>query len=172
MQASTPSSVTTRRSCSQSSWTTTKRAIPLRFSVLAGEIVHHLRSCLDHIVWHFSNPAYRTDERKRRYIEFPDLKTRRVRVRFTQYQRKKKGITDPRVRKLILACQPYMRPILSSLFCLLFTTWTSQTNTGSLCCALRAEPSSFRRKSGGSIVQYRNRRSRCAVPRPRRRVQA
>jgi len=25
--------------------------VPLRFAVLAGEIVHHLRSCLDHIVW-------------------------------------------------------------------------------------------------------------------------
>jgi hypothetical protein len=30
--------------------------IPKRFGVLSGEIVHHLRSCLDHIVWHFSSP--------------------------------------------------------------------------------------------------------------------
>lgn len=28
--------------------------IPLRFSVLAGEVIHHLRACLDHVVWHFS----------------------------------------------------------------------------------------------------------------------
>jgi hypothetical protein len=26
-------------------------AIPLRFSVLAGEIIHHLRSSLDHLTW-------------------------------------------------------------------------------------------------------------------------
>lgn len=27
------------------------KAIPLRFSVLAGEIIHHLRSSLDHLIW-------------------------------------------------------------------------------------------------------------------------
>jgi hypothetical protein len=30
------------------------RVIPPRFGVLAGEIIHHFRSCFDHIVWHFS----------------------------------------------------------------------------------------------------------------------
>src|SRR6266700_1303769 len=29
--------------------------ISKRFSVLAGEVVHHFRSCLDHVVWHFSS---------------------------------------------------------------------------------------------------------------------
>lgn len=27
------------------------REVPIRFSILAGEIVHHLRSCLDHLIW-------------------------------------------------------------------------------------------------------------------------
>jgi hypothetical protein len=27
--------------------------IPPRFSVLAGEAVHHLRSCFDHVAWYF-----------------------------------------------------------------------------------------------------------------------
>src|ERR1700761_1924172 len=30
------------------------RKIPIRFSVLAGEIVHHLRSSLDHVAWQLS----------------------------------------------------------------------------------------------------------------------
>lgn len=28
------------------------RMVPPRCGVLAGEIIHHLRSCFDHIVWH------------------------------------------------------------------------------------------------------------------------
>src|ERR1700691_3819144 len=35
--------------------------IPKRFSVLTGEVVHHLRSCLDHIVWIFSHATARRD---------------------------------------------------------------------------------------------------------------
>src|SRR5438552_2785214 len=49
--------------------------IPPRFSVLAGEVVHHLRSCLDHIVWGMSDDASRFS-RNSRYIEFPILSTR------------------------------------------------------------------------------------------------
>jgi hypothetical protein len=41
--------------------------VPPRFSVLAGEIVHHLRSCFDHVTWNFSVGA--TPEHKR--IDFP-----------------------------------------------------------------------------------------------------
>src|ERR1700722_16550539 len=51
-----------------------RRTIPLRFSVLAGEIAHHLRSILDHIVWIFSDPIYR--EKHSVWIEFPILKSR------------------------------------------------------------------------------------------------
>src|SRR6266481_7650612 len=43
--------------------------IPKRFSVLSGEIIHHLRSCLDHIVWHFSSAHYRRGHANA--IEFP-----------------------------------------------------------------------------------------------------
>src|SRR6267142_5338043 len=47
------------------------RPVPLRFAVLAGEVVHHLRSILDHIVWQFSEPSYRQDPRNLKWIEFP-----------------------------------------------------------------------------------------------------
>src|SRR5579884_4057403 len=45
--------------------------IPKRFSVLAGEVAHHLRSCLDHIVWIFSNDSYRRERESS--IQFPVL---------------------------------------------------------------------------------------------------
>jgi len=44
------------------------KLVPKRFSVLAGEIVHHLRSSLDHIVWHFSSDDAR---KKPNGLEFP-----------------------------------------------------------------------------------------------------
>ena len=47
------------------------RVIPPRFSVLAGEIVHHLRSCFDHVVWHFSVLKVKNI----RKIEFPVFET-------------------------------------------------------------------------------------------------
>jgi len=49
----------------------TQQPIPPRFAVLTGEVIHHLRSCLDHIAWQLSSTEYR-----RRYsnrIEFPVL---------------------------------------------------------------------------------------------------
>ena len=45
------------------------RIIPQRFSVLAGEIIHHLRSCLDHLAWILSNEEKRV--RDPQGIEFP-----------------------------------------------------------------------------------------------------
>src|ERR1700679_1551898 len=45
------------------------KSIPVRFAVLAGEIVHHLRSSLDHIVWHFSSDEARL--KGQNVIEFP-----------------------------------------------------------------------------------------------------
>jgi hypothetical protein len=41
----------------------------LRFSVLAGEVIHHLRSCLDHLVWQLSSEPFRSAHSDR--IEFP-----------------------------------------------------------------------------------------------------
>ena len=93
-----------------------KRVIPLRFSVLAGEIIHHLRSCLDHIVWQFSAQWYRTLKPKQ--IEFPILEVRPVnKEAIAAYERKVKGVSDPGALILIEALQPYNRinPIYSSL---------------------------------------------------------
>src|SRR5438445_13331496 len=33
--------------------------IPPRFAVLAGEIIHHLRSCFDHLAWQLSDETCR-----------------------------------------------------------------------------------------------------------------
>ena len=83
-------------------------SIPPRISVLAGEIIHHLRSCLDHIIWHFSSDEYRRDSL--RWIEFPILKSPPSPTYvFTQYERKVKGISDGRVLGLIKQLQPYNR---------------------------------------------------------------
>lgn len=83
-----------------------KRPVPLRFSVLAGEIIHHLRSCLDHVVWHFSDAEYR--RKHVRWIEFPILEERPIPASvLTKYERKIKGIGDGRVLELIERLQPY-----------------------------------------------------------------
>lgn len=82
--------------------------IPLRFSVLSGEIVHHLRSCLDHIAWHFSNAHYRIDHENA--IEFPVFREQPIdKKELARYERKVKGITNPSVLSLILDLQPYKR---------------------------------------------------------------
>jgi len=86
-----------------------KRHIPLRFGVLSGEIIHHLRSCLDHIVWQFSDATFREVPKNRRFIEFPILDKPPSDV-FTQYERKIEGITNAAVRSLIAECQPYKGP--------------------------------------------------------------
>jgi hypothetical protein len=94
------------------------RPIPPRFAVLAGEIVHHLRSCLDHIVWLFSESTYR-ESRDGKWIEFPILAARPSKEHlFTRYERKIKGLTNPVVRKLIEDLQPYncRDPVDSLLF--------------------------------------------------------
>jgi hypothetical protein len=83
-----------------------ERVIPPRFSVLAGEIIHHLRSCFDHIAWHFSSAQYRKDHV--RSIEFPIFNEEPVKKEdIARYKRKIKGITDPRVIDLIDRLQPY-----------------------------------------------------------------
>jgi hypothetical protein len=82
------------------------REIPLRFSVLAGEIAHHLRSILDHIVWVFSSTDYR-DSKEGHYIEFPILEsTPGEKSRYNAFDRKIKGVSDPDALKLINDLQP------------------------------------------------------------------
>jgi hypothetical protein len=83
-----------------------ERIIPLRFSVLAGEIIHHLRSCLDHVVWEFSGQWYRESKQQTR-IQFPVLEVRPVNKPIrTGYEGKVKGISDPGALILIEMLQP------------------------------------------------------------------
>jgi hypothetical protein len=82
----------------------TKR-IPLLFGVLAGEIIHHLRSSLDHVAWHFSSDEAR---RTPHDIEFPIFeKEPRREKEIERYNRKVQGITKPRVLACIKDMQPY-----------------------------------------------------------------
>lgn len=82
--------------------------VPKRFSVLSGEIVHHLRSCLDHVAWHFSSAQYRTEAGTS--IEFPVFREEPVtKDKLRQYERKVKGIVNPKVLSLIRDMQPYKR---------------------------------------------------------------
>ena len=79
------------------------KTVPLRFSVLAGEIVHHLRSCLDHIIWHFADAAGRATP-----IEFPVFKTEPMKQsEIDRYEGKIKGIKKAGVLYLISEMQPY-----------------------------------------------------------------
>lgn len=83
------------------------RAIPDRFSVLIGEIVHHLRSCLDHIAWELSSATKRSDNP--RGIEFPIYISKPShKGEIKRYERKVEGISQ-RGRVLIERVQPYQR---------------------------------------------------------------
>ena len=83
-------------------------AMPPRFGVLSGEVIHHLRSCLDHIVWHFSSTEYRASNETS--IQFPVLQKRPVKKdEIARYERNIKGISNRNVLKLIEGLQPYHR---------------------------------------------------------------
>jgi hypothetical protein len=77
--------------------------IPPRFSVLAGEIIHHLRSCFDHVVWHFSVGPVKNP----RQIEFPVFKEPLDKRGRERLEGKIEGITDPQARALIERLQPH-----------------------------------------------------------------
>ena len=82
--------------------------IPLRCGVLSGEIVHHLRSCLDHIVWYFSSAQYRAEAENA--IEFPVFREEPLtKKKIAGYERKIKGITNSNVLSLVRDLQPYKR---------------------------------------------------------------
>jgi hypothetical protein len=74
-----------------------RRGIPLRFGVIAGEIAHHLRSCLDYIAWVLSTEGYRRDHE--RSISFP-IATEKPRTKdeLAGYGRKIKGDIATRQR--------------------------------------------------------------------------
>ncbi|MFY9674967.1 MAG: hypothetical protein WAK13_10970 [Terriglobales bacterium] len=82
-----------------------ERAIPPRFGMLAGEIVHHWRSCLDHVAWGLSSEGYRrSDETK---IAFPILLKTPDKNAQARYDGNVKGIASPAALKLIEDLQPY-----------------------------------------------------------------
>ncbi|HEY4904988.1 MAG TPA: hypothetical protein VIH89_16055 [Candidatus Sulfotelmatobacter sp.] len=83
-----------------------KRVIPLRFAVIAGEIIDHLGSSLEYIAWMLSTDAYRRDHPTR--IGFPIKETKpATRDELTSYDRQVKGILDNGARDLIERLQPY-----------------------------------------------------------------
>jgi len=84
------------------------RVIPGRFGILSGEIIHHLRSCLDHIAWELSSPQKRI--RDPRGIEFPILYAKPSNAKeLRAYERKVEGIENAG-RRIIEMLQPYNRP--------------------------------------------------------------
>jgi len=87
--------------------TSARTNIPLRWSVLAGEIVHHMRAAFDHVAWQLSSPSYRSSNTTQ--IEFPiysfDPSTDKDKLR--RYQGKVEGISKPSALARIESLQPY-----------------------------------------------------------------
>jgi hypothetical protein len=80
------------------------RDIPARFSVLAGETIHHLRSCFDHVVWHFSIGP----QKNNMPVDFPVFTEKPVdKKALDRYEGKIQRITNPKVLGLIERLQPY-----------------------------------------------------------------
>jgi hypothetical protein len=72
--------------------------------VLAGEIVHHLRSCFDHIAWHLSVLPVKNFKR----IEFPVFEYAPIKQDGRKlFEGKIAGIANADVRSLIEGLQPY-----------------------------------------------------------------
>jgi hypothetical protein len=83
-----------------------RREVPPRFGVLAGEIAHHLRSVLDHLVWLLSSEQYRRQHET--LIAFPICTAKpRKPKELTRYDGKIQGITSSDARSLIEKLQPY-----------------------------------------------------------------
>jgi hypothetical protein len=79
--------------------------VPLRFSVLNGEIVHHLRSCLDHLVWIFSSAKARA---KPNNVAFPIIATvPPTKDELARIERNIEGISNTQVRDMIRDLQPF-----------------------------------------------------------------
>lgn len=84
-----------------------------RFAVLAGEIVHHLRSAFDHLAWQLSSSELQTNSPHQ--IEFPifrqepDWCAGLTKNKICRYCRKIEGIASPSALTRIEALQPYKR---------------------------------------------------------------
>lgn len=86
-----------------------KREIPLRFGVIAGEIVHHLRSSLDHIAWLLSSGQYRQSSGTQ--IALPILVSKPgKKSEVASYKGRIEGIKSKEARSLIEKLQPYNAP--------------------------------------------------------------
>jgi len=83
-----------------------RRAVPVRFAVLIGEICQHLRSSLDYLVWALSAEDYRRSSESS--IAFPICVTKpRTKEEVRNYARKIKGIQSLDALKLVEQLQPY-----------------------------------------------------------------
>ncbi len=84
------------------------RAVRARISILAGEVVHHLRSCLDYIVWELAGSGSKAQQAAS--LKFPILDRKPVEKEWwRRFERKITGV-PPRPRQLIESLQPYHRP--------------------------------------------------------------
>jgi hypothetical protein len=81
-----------------------EREVPLRFAVLAGEIIHHFRSSLDHLAWLFAIPDIR--EKTPTKIEFPIFHDRFNKEGAPSIEGKIK-IFASQVQTIMRAIQPY-----------------------------------------------------------------
>src|SRR5271165_3079997 len=79
--------------------------VPIRFSVLAAEIIHHFRSCLDHIAYPLAKPEIRRDKPQR--IEFPIFHDRFDKQGSPSLKGKIETFASLRVKKLMVTVQPY-----------------------------------------------------------------
>src|SRR5271166_2457912 len=77
------------------------RSVPARFSVLAGEIVYHLRSALDHLVWQLVIANRATPGHSH---EFPIFKAKPLKK--DHFEKKIRGVS-PRTAAIIESLQPY-----------------------------------------------------------------
>jgi hypothetical protein len=81
--------------------------IPLRFSLLAGDVVHNLRSALDHAVYQLVRRDKGKPTTRTAWPVFTEKPVGRV---LAKYNANLKGIKDKDVRTMIDWFQPYQRP--------------------------------------------------------------
>src|SRR5271157_2960339 len=81
------------------------RRLPLRFSVLAGEVLYHLRSSLDHMAWLLAKPEIREKTPVR--IEFPIFCERFSKDGVSSLKGKIEIFASDAAQKIIERIQPY-----------------------------------------------------------------
>ncbi|MGH9643848.1 MAG: hypothetical protein ACRD3Q_15680, partial [Terriglobales bacterium] len=96
--------------------------VPLRFTILAGETLHHLRSVFDHLAWQLSSADFQAKPAAAK-IEFPVFSKAPKLCGVTKnemcsYCRKVEGIDSPTALARIDSLQPHRRtnPLRDPLF--------------------------------------------------------